>query len=297
MSDTPLRLGTSTAGLTHTLPQDLRTRMIAEPVLSEQDTELIRAAAADYADRLAESRIQSLEIFISQAMLDLGLEHPWLRIADRRGDGYEVWSAHAPFGQVDLASQDEEFRATSLRTVIAAARLAADLGAGILTLHAGKETPDPNNRPDRLRLCAQSIAAVADVCAQLGITVAVEMLPRRCLGNTVEELLAILEAADRPNVAFCLDTNHTFPAGALTDVVQALGKHLITLHVSDHDDLGEKHWLPLRGVVDWTAFIRSLREIGYAGPFLYELPLRCNEFSDAVATLEGNYRQLMEAAA
>jgi len=292
----PLRLGTSTAGLTRVLPDDLRARMLSNSALAAEDADLMRNTAAACADELAHSEVQSLEVFINQSLLHLGLDHPWLRIADRRGEGYEIWSAHAPFGGIDLASQDEELRNHSLQAVIASARLAAKLGAGTLTLHSGKETPDPRQRPERLTLSASSIAAIADLCAELNMKVAVELLPRRCLGNSVNELLDIVEMADRPNVGVCLDTTHSFPAAELTNVVRALGQKLITVHISDHDDNGEKHWLPLRGVVDWPAFVLSLREIGYTGPFMYELPLRYPTIEEAVAALEDNYATLMNSA-
>ena len=53
--------------------------------------------------------------------------------------------------------------------------------------------------------------------------------------------------------------------------IRKLGSRIVTIHVSDYDLLDEKHWLPGEGKADWKGIITTLREIGYKGPWLYEL--------------------------
>jgi sugar phosphate isomerase/epimerase len=40
------------------------------------------------------------------------------------------------------------------------------------------------------------------------VKIAVELLPRSCIGNTASELLSIVNKVDSPFVGICLDVNH-----------------------------------------------------------------------------------------
>lgn len=294
----PLRLGSSTAGLSLSIPADILKTIRQNHEFSAEECEQTRKIAQAQGKLIAQSGIRSLEYFTTLPMLSLGLDHPMLDMFKGLASDQEVWSVHSPFSGVDLASPEEETRLRSVQDTLRAARLAGALGAKVLTVHPALELTNMETlRSTRLQASGQSIAEVADLCATLGVRVAVEILPRRCIGNSLAELFTILEVADRPNVGICLDTNHSFPASELTNVVRTLGSKLITLHVSDHDDVDERHWLPMCGLIDWPAFIRSIREIGYAGPFLYETPLVYPDFGDALGALEQNYAQLMESAA
>ena len=51
-----------------------------------------------------------------------------------------------------------------------------------------------------------SLNELADFAAERGAVIAVEDLPRTCLGNCADEMLEILEANEKLRV--CFDTNH-----------------------------------------------------------------------------------------
>jgi sugar phosphate isomerase/epimerase len=42
-------------------------------------------------------------------------------------------------------------------------------------------------------------------------------------------------------------------------------EYLSTLHVHDNNGRGDNHWLPGRGVIDWSDFSKALGEIGFEG--------------------------------
>lgn len=291
----PLRLGSSTSGLSRCLPEDIL-KLTPLNTLSADDSDTLRTLARSLAEQITASQLRSLEYFTTLPMLELGLEHPIVAMLKSLGDGCEIWSVHAPFGGVDLASPDDSMRRKSVEDTKHAGELASDLGAKVLTVHPALELPDMEPRAARIEASGQSIGMIADHCAPMGITVAVEILPRKCIGRSLEELSRIIEIAGKPNVGICLDTNHSFPASALPEVIREIGSRLVTLHVSDNDDVDERHWLPMRGVIDWPAVIRSLKEIGYTGPFLYEAPLPGSDLSEGLAALESNYQELMTAA-
>ncbi|MCE5218704.1 sugar phosphate isomerase/epimerase, partial [bacterium] len=45
---------------------------------------------------------------------------------------------------------------------------------------------------------------------------------------------------------------------------------LATLHISDHDGIDERHWIPGRGIVNWQDFAAGLDDIGYTGCLMHE---------------------------
>ena len=70
----------------------------------------------------------------------------------------------------------------------------------------------------------------------------------------------------------CCDTNHLLSEN-LPDFIRRIGNKIVTLHVSDYDGIDEKHWLPGEGILDWQEVLTALSEIGYNGPWLYEMGL------------------------
>jgi|GEM_PF-2835545 len=137
-------------------------------------------------------------------------------------------------------------------------------------------TLDPDQRLETMRLLQGSVA--------------IELLPRSCLGRSADELLGLLEGVDAASVGVCLDTNHLVGAYAtLPDVVRALGPRLIALHCSDYAGVDEKHWPPGRGVIDWAAFLAALREVGFRGPLHYAAALEGSTPGERIAFVAGNY--------
>jgi sugar phosphate isomerase/epimerase len=102
--------------------------------------------------------------------------------------------------------------------------------------------------------------------------VAVEDLPRTCLGRNSDEILELIGAHDALRV--CFDTNHLLGENPVDFICKLKGK-IITTHVSDYDFINERHWLPGEGDLDWNAIFGALREIGYDGAWLYELGFAC----------------------
>lgn len=191
------------------------------------------------------------------------------------GDDLSVWSVHAPFGlEWDTASLDTVERRRVVDALEPSFELAKITGASIVVLHPGLELPvNVERRQERLDACRKSIEELAGRFARPEMRIAVELLPRDCLGNRAEELLYLTAGCDPSSVGMCLDLNHVIPTSRLSSTIRTLGERIITLHVSDHDDVDERHRLPMEGVIDWGEAIRLLTETGYSGPFMYEVAL------------------------
>ena len=75
---------------------------------------------------------------------------------------------------------------------------------------------------------------------------------------------------DSPALYVCCDVNHLFKETP-QDFIRALGAKVVTTHMSDWDGIDERHWLPGEGINDWQKILAALDEVGYVGPFLFEV--------------------------
>ncbi len=206
--------------------------------------------------------------------------------------GVGVWSFHLPFSLLDdISALDKEIYQKTIARHKGLIEIGAELGAQRFVLHPSAEPIRPEDREEKIKLSMQALDILAEHAAKHGSVIAVEDLPRTCLGNTAEEMLRLLSANEKLRV--CFDTNHLLQ-GSIVDFMQKLGNKITTLHISDYDFIDEKHWLPGEGKVDWAEFYQTLTAIGYDGVFMYEVGLQCPKtlsrrdlcFSDYVRNAE-----------
>jgi sugar phosphate isomerase/epimerase len=207
-------------------------------------------------------------------------------------------SVHLPYGgALDLSRPDEALREEAIQLTEANLCAAAELGAGLVVVHPSAEPIADDARAAHLDASRRSLSVLAATASELGVRIAVECLPRTCLGHTAAELLSIVEDTDPATVGVCIDVNHlNLREPDLRVAVNVVGPRLLTLHCSENDGEDERHWLPgdARGVIDWPAFIAGLRAVRYAGPFLYELrPLAIGDVSITLRRIEDNYRDFI----
>lgn len=190
----------------------------------------------------------------------------------------------------DISSLDDAAHQAGLEAAYASLTLAGEMGTPILVVHASDEPIQPDQRSERIARVRVALSKLGERCGQAAVRVAVEVLPRTCLGNSVGEALEIIEPLDEAVFGLCLDTNHLMDRPqTLGDEVRKAGEKLIALHLSDYDGIDEKHQLPGTGVLDWTAFMAALREIDYAGPFNYECIWKDGTLAERIGKLEENF--------
>ncbi|MBE6871935.1 MAG: sugar phosphate isomerase/epimerase [Ruminococcaceae bacterium] len=186
----------------------------------------------------------------------------------------ELWSYHlpfSPFSEIDVSSLNKELRDNAVKRYTDMIEKAADIGINKFIVHPSGEPIAAEEREERIKYSMQTLDHLAELAHRHGAVIAVEDLPRTCLGNTADEILRLISANDKLRV--CFDTNHLLSDTNL-NFIDKLGKKIITTHVSDYDFTNEKHWLPGEGSVDWTALYDALKNVGYNGVWLYELGLR-----------------------
>lgn len=185
--------------------------------------------------------------------------------------GVELWSFHLPFSPFatnDISSTNEETRSGSVKYQKSLMRKAGEIGIKHFIIHPSAEPVDIGDRRDRLLCSKQSLSELADEAEKFGAVMCVEDLPRTCIGRSSYDLCELTKDDERLRI--CFDTNHLL-GEYIPDFVRKVGKKIETLHVSDYDFWNERHWLPGEGSIDWAELYNLLIEVGYKGPWLYEV--------------------------
>lgn len=242
--------------------------------------------------------ISAMEICASPSGYSL-LNYPEI---SRLAKQYEItlWSYHLPFSP--FAEVEISQKALQKKTILYWSELikkGADIGIDKFVVHPSGEPIPDCERSERIKYASEGLAELAEIAGKQDAVIAVEDLPRTCLGNCSDEMEQLISLHDGLKV--CFDTNHLL-GESLTDFVYKLSDRIITLHVSDYDFVNERHWLPGEGKVDWQALFHALQEIHYDGVWLYEIGFTCPKtiFRDRLLTCDdfsANAKSLFEQKA
>ena len=193
--------------------------------------------------------------------------------ADRvREAGLEWWSLHLPFsGKLDITNMDDEMREEIVRINTEMILAAGKAGCKVAVLHPSSEPISDDVRPQRLAYSRENIIRLREACDQVGMKLAVENLPRTCLCNRSQEMIALLRDT---GAGVVFDTNHSLVEEnvAFLNALVDAGLEILSLHVSDYDFVDERHRLPGDGINDWKDIMAALEKAGYHGPLMYEVP-------------------------
>lgn len=185
--------------------------------------------------------------------------------------GIELWSFHLPFSPFDkLDISKPSLAADSVSYLSSLIEKATSIGIARIVIHASGEPIAEEEREERMACAKRSLATLAELASSRGATLAVEDLPRTCLGRDSDDILELLGA--HPSLRVCYDTNHLLSEDAETFIAR-VGDRIVTTHVSDYDFKNERHWLPGEGDVKWQSILASLRDASYEGVWMYELGL------------------------
>lgn len=222
----------------------------------------------DYA-ALHEAGVDCVEISMLDYMYDTFDIDEVVRLA--KSAGVKVRSFHLrfyPFTTIDISNTDEEKRVYAVEYQKSFIKKVSSGGVHIFVIHPSGEPIADADRPARIAQAKRSLKELAEYADQFGSVIAVEDLPRTCLGNCSSELLDLISVDDRLRVTF--DVNHLLKESH-RDFVHAVGKYIVNTHFSDYDFKDERHWLPGEGDIDWVELMDLLDEAGYDGVINYEV--------------------------
>ena len=192
-----------------------------------------------------------------------------LRRSHALSAGMNISSAHLPFAFFfDFSAKDEAARKRAMEIQMDTLRMIADWQIPIAVVHASAEPIGDEERPERILWATENLAILGERARKLGVTLALEVLPRTSLGNTSEELLQLSQ--NGTSAKLNLDFNHLMKETHF-DFIDRTAQHLITTHLSDYDLVNERHWAPGIGDVDWSGCVKRLMERGYTGQLMLEV--------------------------
>lgn len=227
-----------------------------------------------------------------------GLVREWKTLAaDAEAIGLIIWSVHLPYAVPYDISRNEPGMAEKAVTLHSALIEAAGqtLRPRKCIIHASHEPIENALREARFHQAVESLTLLTDKAAEQGGQLAVECLPRTCIGNDSGEIERLIR--NNPKIGICCDTNHLLTERA-EDFIRRFNSRIVTLHVSDYDGIDERHWLPGRGCNHWNAIMDALREAAYTGPLMLEVrgpaagtPLTLGEIMEAAHGLKTASRE------
>lgn len=199
--------------------------------------------------------------------LNYHLLHTW-----SKHYGVKLWSYHLPFEpSEEICTSKIELRAKTMNLFTELIKKGSEIGIDKFVIHPSSEPIKDEDRRVQMNCAKENLAELAEIAGKCGAVLAVEDLPRTCLGKNSDEILELISA--HPSLRVCFDTNHLLKEDIPT-FIRKVGNKIITIHVSDFDFMNERHWLPGEGDIDWQDVICALQEVGYSGPWLYEIGIK-----------------------
>jgi len=163
---------------------------------------------------------------------------------------------------------------------------AVNMGAKIIfvSAHASDDLPREVTY-ERLRKIGEKAGAK-------GVTVSIETHPILC--HNGDEALKTMEGVNHPNVRLNFDTANIYYYNENIDAVEELkkvAKYVASVHIKDTDGAPKSFNFPPigDGIVDFPEVFRILNELGFHGPFTFELESTKGEEMAAALEKSVNY--------
>jgi len=180
----------------------------------------------------------------------------------------------------NLASPDVRIRDIGISLIYDAINLAADLGAAAVLIPGCDQDESPANKWELFRDGVMHGIARAE---QAGVTLALEAVGKPFLFNTAKVLEMIDACGGSKALGIYLDVGNSTGGGMdpLAEVHAACGRATLC-HLKDWNPANPTERRLGAGAVDFARSLTALRDIGYTGPLIVELPPDPND-PDAMA--------------
>ncbi len=186
---------------------------------------------------------------------------------DRRRRRLEVrvHSLHLHVYYFDMWSPYARMRAEARDRYRILLEMAAQLEVTALTWHG---LSYGFNEPLLTSRFHESLAWAAGKAQEAGVTLCLENVSWCYLRSP--EQVEELKTRNLP-LGFTYDTFQAGESGVDTvELIRAMGDRITTVHVADYVPEGPRHRIPGEGTLEWPTILRTLTEVGYAGPLILE---------------------------
>ena len=204
-------------------------------------------------------------------------------------NGVRLNSVHLPFSLPfwEFDSLDEEARKLAVERAKWAISMFEEGEPKYFVIHPGKI--GSHDAEERKALLAQLAKSMQELCDSTTATICIENMTGDSVVNQTSEALWLLERV--PKLMMVIDINHPF-IETPEYFIEKIGNRIKCLHVSDRDEIKERHALPGDGILNWNKIIGALEKIGYNGEFTYEVSLRARK--TPLSEIRKNYEKLFE---
>jgi sugar phosphate isomerase/epimerase len=171
----------------------------------------------------------------------------------------------------DLVAAEADNRSKAQDYVRRVVDFAADVGCPMVIVRPAPfgKTAATSSKEDEWGWAVEGIGTAADHAAQKGVRLCIEAWNRyeTYFGNTIEQVLSLCRAVNRPNVGVMGDTFHmALEEVSIPDALRRAGSQLFHVHFADSNRAA-----PGAGHTDFEPIIETLNEIGYQGYVAFEL--------------------------
>jgi len=190
------------------------------------------------------------------------------KYANDRGIGF--YQTHAPFAS---SYDDEEKTKKRFDDIVKSMKHSSYLGADMIVIHPCNHINYiENNCYDfMMQYNIDFYKKLIPYAEEFEIKIAIENIGR-CVTQTQEGLLELLNTLDNDVFTVCYDVGHAniIEGQDPAKMIMALGKRIGCTHIHDNDGIRDAHTLPYYGTIDWESVMKAFAESGYEGNLNYE---------------------------
>jgi L-ribulose-5-phosphate 3-epimerase len=173
--------------------------------------------------------------------------------------------------ELNLVSTNPEYAELSRRHLELSLELAHDLGAGFVVFSPGRLFAlNPAPLEDVHAVLIRQLESLLPAAERFGVVLAVETVPFGFM-QTGREVADIVDEIGSDWLGAAYDAANTLATELPADGIRALGHRLKVMHLSGAWNDRWAHASVRDCDVDFDACAGTLREIGFAGPTVYEL--------------------------
>ncbi len=173
--------------------------------------------------------------------------------------------------ELNLVSTNPEYAELSRRHLELSLELAHDLGAGFVVFAPGRLFAlNPAPLKDVRATLVSQLESLVPAAERLGVALCLETVPFGFM-QTGREVADIVDEIGSDWLRGAYDAANTLATEPPVEGIRALGDRLAVMHVSGAWNDRWAHESVRDCDVDFAACVKALREIGFAGPTVYEL--------------------------
>jgi sugar phosphate isomerase/epimerase len=229
---------------------------------------------------LIRSRALDLEVYLEAGVMDSLSRSDVLDLGKALDYGPSI-TIHGPFMDLSPGAADERVRELTVERLGRAIELCEALGPSVFVFHSGYEKWRFGHRVDLwLEASLRTWPGLLRRASRMGAAIAVENI----FEDEPENLRLLMGELGSEAFGICFDTGHfnLFSKRPLSEWLDALGRHIIELHL--HDNLGaeDSHMAVGEGSFDFGELFSRLRAIGREPVRTVE----CNSAEDTLRSIE-----------